>query len=107
MTGKDRARLAIYGMAGAYLLVLVYQMYESFGTAVGTTRTLTIVFMVLFAIIGIAMIALSGLGLYKNTKHDHAAAQQQTPETQEAPETQKTLEAQEALDAPENKDTTK
>lgn len=51
---RDKARFAIYAMGGLYLLYLAWKMYGDLSTA-GTEKTLMIVFIVLFALIGVVM----------------------------------------------------
>lgn len=61
---KDKARWGIYALAGVYLLHLAYEMFQQLSTA-GSDRIIMIVFIVLFVIIGIGLIGLSLLHMWK------------------------------------------
>lgn len=52
---RGNARIAIYTLAGFYLLYLVYEMYHELSAA-GSDKSIMIVFMVLFAIVGGALV---------------------------------------------------
>lgn len=87
MGGKDRARIAIYAMGGIYLLVLVYNMLSNLGDVVTTSeRTLSVIFIVVFALAGLGMV---GLGIwdmhrnYKKYKEDYYAAATEIDEEKE------------------------
>lgn len=63
---RENGRLAIYIMAGVYLLTLVNSMIKEIPHSVGTTKIIMIVFSVLFAIIGVGMM---GFGLYRTYRN--------------------------------------
>lgn len=65
---KNNARLAIYAMAGFYLLMLAYQLFELLPKVTGNQKIVTIVGMVAFVIIGIGMIVFSTIEGYRNVK---------------------------------------
>ncbi len=65
---KNNARLAIYAMAGFYLLMTAYQLYGELPGAIGSKKIITIVGLVAFVIIGIGMIAFGTIGGYRNVK---------------------------------------
>lgn len=65
---KNNARLAIYAMAGFYLLMLAYQLYELLPNVTGSQKIITIVGLVAFVIIGIGMIAFGSIVGYRNAK---------------------------------------
>ena len=57
---KKNARLAIYAMAGFYLLTLAYQMFRAISTSHGNEQLVMIVATILFLIVGVGLI---GFGL--------------------------------------------
>lgn len=77
MEGKDRARIAIYTIAGIYLWILSYNMISNLGSAVTESeKWLSIIFIVVFIVAGSGMV---GLGIwdmhrnYKKMKEDYYA----------------------------------
>lgn len=64
---KKNARLAIYAMAGFYLLTLAYQMFRAISTSHGNEQLVMIVATILFLIVGVGLIA-----GYRNIKADRA-----------------------------------
>lgn len=64
---KDKARMAIYAMAGVYLLILAYQMFGNLDTA-GDERMIMIVFIIIFVIVGGGMTILGIVSSYRNVK---------------------------------------
>ncbi|MGN0276402.1 MAG: hypothetical protein ACI4CZ_04335 [Hominisplanchenecus sp.] len=71
---RNRGRMAIYAMAGVYLLFMAYNMFKSIPTSSGNEKILLIVFMVLFTIIGGAMVIMGMYLGYKMTKEGSAPA---------------------------------
>lgn len=67
MKGNKNARIAVYALAGVYLLILAYQMFSDFDSSlVGYERVLSVIFIAIFAIVGAAMV---GFGIwYGNRK---------------------------------------
>lgn len=57
---RNRVRSAIYPMAGVYLAYLAYSMFKKISVTSGSEQMLMVVFTILFAIIGLALI-LTGL----------------------------------------------
>ena len=53
---KKNARLAIYAMAGFYLLTLAYQMFRAISTSHGNEQLVMIVATILFLIVGVGLI---------------------------------------------------
>ena len=49
---RNRGRMAIYSMAGFYLLYMAYKLSSGLPDSSGNTKILMIVFMVFFALIG-------------------------------------------------------
>ena len=76
---RDRARMAVYALAGIYLLYLAWEIRKNLPTA-GTEKPLMIVFMVLFAVIGIAAVANGIYSAWKQAKEMSEAAADPTPE---------------------------
>lgn len=65
---RQNARLAIYTMAGFYLLVMAVNMFKVIPTSTGINRIIMIVFSILFVIIGIAMMGFGLTTTYRNAK---------------------------------------
>ena len=64
---KKNARLAIYAMAGFYLLTLAYQMFRAISTSHGNEQLVMIVATILFLIVGFGTI-----NVYKNMKKNQS-----------------------------------
>lgn len=65
---KNRVRPAIYSMAGVYLAGLAYSMFKQISVTSGSEQMIMIIFTILFAVLGLALI-LFGLTVgYKNSK---------------------------------------
>ena len=65
---KKNARLAIYAMAGFYLLTLAYQMFRAISTSHGNEQLVMIVATILFLIVGVGLIGFGTINVYKNMK---------------------------------------
>lgn len=65
---KYKGRMAIYAMAGVYLLAQAYYMYKDIPTSSGTDKTLMSIFMVVFAVIGAGMDDHGSTKSYKASK---------------------------------------
>lgn len=65
---KDKGRMAIYSLAGVYLLYLAYEMFRAISSSAGSEKVIMIVFSVLFAVIGAGAILWSGWNAYKMFK---------------------------------------
>lgn len=61
---REKARIAVYALAGFYLLYLAWQMYGGLAEA-GSDKPLMIGFMIFFVIVGAG---LAGWGLYSSWK---------------------------------------
>lgn len=81
---KNRVRMAIYPMAGVYIISQAYHMVKALPTASGNEHTLMIVFSILFAVIGIGLIIFGFAGVKKNA--DHMQEQQKDLENQSSKE---------------------
>lgn len=53
---NDKARAAVYALAGAYLLYMAYQIFNSRMDQGGSQYTLMLVFSIIFLILGIGLI---------------------------------------------------
>lgn len=93
---RQNARLAIYVMAGFYLLTMAVNMFKVIPTSTGTNRIIMIVFSVLFVIIGIAMMGFGLTATYRNAKKIQdewkEAEEQSTEEIEEVEEIEDTDE---------------
>ena len=69
---KKNARLAIYAMAGFYLLTLAYQMFRAISTSQGNEQLIMIVATILFLIVGVGLIGFGLIAGYRNIKADRA-----------------------------------
>ena len=65
---KYKGRMAIYAMAGVYLLAQAYYMYKDIPTSSGTDKTLMSIFMVVFAVIGAGMVIMESPRAIKQSK---------------------------------------
>lgn len=54
--GRFRARMAIYALAGVYLMYMAWNMFQGLETA-GEEKTVMILFIALFGIIGAGLVA--------------------------------------------------
>ena len=84
---KYKGRMAIYAMAGVYLLAQAYYMYKDIPTSSGTDKILMSIFMVVFAVIGAGMVIMGVTKSYKAIKEDYNAV----PEEEKKEEEQQTL----------------
>ncbi len=77
---RDKARIAVYALAGFYLLYLAWQMYGGLAEA-GSDKPLMIGFIIFFVIVGAG---LAGWGLYSSWKRlGNPADEKQQPESEE------------------------
>ena len=65
---KKNARLAIYAMAGFYLLTLAYQMFRAISTSHGNEQLVMIVATILFLIVGVGLIGFRNYKCLQNMK---------------------------------------
>lgn len=67
---REKGRLTIYAMAGAYLLVIAYQIFKSLPSSTDNSFIILVIAMVAFVIIGAGLI-IFGLGKsYKISKEE-------------------------------------
>ena len=62
---RTRGRMAIYAMAGVYLLFMAYNLMKDLPTSSGNQKILMIVFMIFFAVVGAAMVIMGMVKGYK------------------------------------------
>lgn len=62
---RTRGRMAIYALAGVYLLYMAYSMFRELPYSAGSEKVLMIVFSILFILIGGGMVIMA---LYKGFK---------------------------------------
>jgi hypothetical protein len=67
---KNKARPAIYAMAGFYLVYLSYSMFKEISKTSGTEQMTMVIFSILFAVIGAGGILFGLLAGYKNSKRN-------------------------------------
>ena len=67
---REKGRLAIYAMAGVYLLFMAYQIFKSLPSSTDNSFIILVIAMVAFVIIGAGLI-IFGLGRsYKISKEE-------------------------------------
>lgn len=79
---RDKARLAVYALGGVYLLYLAWELLQGLPTA-GSEKPLMIVFIALFAVIGVAAIGAGVYSGWKQAKETAEAAKRQAEEPSE------------------------
>ena len=92
---KKNARLAIYAMAGFYLLTLAYQMFRAISTSHGNEQLVMIVATILFLIVGVGLIGFGTINVYKNMKNNQSTDKDRNEEyliTRTRPQKKKTGE---------------
>lgn len=95
---RDKARMAVYALAGVYLLYLVWEIYKGLPTA-GTEKPLMIVFMVLFAVVGIAAVGNGVYSVWKQAKELSEAAA--NPVVEAASDEEEVVSAEQILEESE------
>ena len=83
---KYKGRMAIYAMAGVYLLAQAYYMYKDIPTSSGTDKILMSIFMVVFAVIGAGMVIMGVIKSYKAIKEDYNAVPEEEKKDAETSE---------------------
>ena len=83
---KYKGRMAIYAMAGVYLLGQAYYMYKDIPTSSGTDKILMSIFMVVFAVIGAGMVIMGVTKSYKAIKEDYNAVPEEEKKDAETSE---------------------
>ena len=83
---KYKGRMAIYAMAGVYLLAQACYMYKDIPTSSGTDKILMSIFMVVFAVIGAGMVIMGVTKSYKAIKEDYNAVPEEEKKDAETSE---------------------
>ena len=83
---KYKGRMAIYAMAGVYLLAQAYYMYKDIPTSSGTDKILMSIFMVVFAVIGAGMVIMGVTKSDKAIKEDYNAVPEEEKKDTETSE---------------------
>lgn len=65
---RTKGRMAIYAMAGFYILYMAYSIFRGLPTSHGNEKILMIVFMILFAVVGAGMMVMGVYMGYKLSK---------------------------------------
>lgn len=65
---KDKRRIAIYSMAGVYLLFLAVSMFKNRLSSTGAEYSVLMIFIVAFVIIGVSAIGYSYYAMIKQAK---------------------------------------
>ena len=68
---REKGRLAIYGMAGLYILYMAYSIFKGLSDSAGSEQLVLFVAMIAFAIIGVGLIVFSLVRGYKISKADY------------------------------------
>lgn len=65
---RNRARPAIYSLAGVYLAGLAYNMFKQISVTSGSEQMIMITFTILFAVLGLGLVLFGLIAGYKNSK---------------------------------------
>ena len=95
---KYKGRMAIYAMAGVYLLAQAYYMYKDIPTSSGTDKTLMSIFMVVFAVIGAGMVIMGVTKSYKAIKEDYNAVPEEEKKEEASESEEAAVEAKEVAE---------
>lgn len=85
MGNRDKARAAIYGMMGGYLLYLAYKLFTSQSGAEGSESAVMLIFGIFFVIVGAAALVLAFYMSRKKVSHDAEAEDGKKIENSEEP----------------------
>lgn len=83
---RDRGRMAIYAMAGLYLLYMAYSIFNGLSSSSGNERILMIVFIIFFTIVGGGMVIMGVYMGYRLSKQTPDATKEIEEETEEEKE---------------------
>lgn len=72
---RNKGRMAIYSMAGIYLLFMAYNLVKELPYTSGNQKILSIVFIIFFGIVGGGMVVLSLIQGYKLSKPQQRSLQ--------------------------------
>ena len=82
---RDNARMAVYGLGGAYLLYLAWQLYSGLETA-GSEKPLMSICVVVFALAGAGGVAMGLYSAWRQGKMLHEAVPEEPSEEEAVPE---------------------
>ena len=68
---REKGRLAIYGMAGLYILYMAYSIFKGLSDSAGSEQLVLFVAMIAFAVIGVVLIVFSVVRGYKISKAEY------------------------------------
>lgn len=68
---REKGRLAIYGMAGLYILYMAYSIFKGLSDSAGSEQLVLLVAMIAFTVIGIGLIVFSLVRGYKISKTEY------------------------------------
>lgn len=94
---RYRGRMAIYAMAGVYLLFMAYNLMKDLPYSSGNQKILMIVFMVFFAVVGAAMVILGLVKGYKVSQPYSGGTLQETEALEEETGAAETDETEEKI----------
>lgn len=80
---RNRGRMAIYSMAGIYLLFMAYNLVKELPYTSGNQRILSIVFILFFGIVGGGMVVLSLIQGYKMSQPQQEEPSKELPGAEE------------------------
>lgn len=83
---RNKGRMAIYTMAGFYLVYMAYTMFGSLGNSTGNEKILMVVFTIFFAVVGVAMIVFGITTGYKLSKKNPGQQTEQADDLTESPD---------------------
>ena len=76
---RNKGRMAIYSMAGIYLLFMAYNLVKELPYTSGNQKILSIVFIIFFGIVGGGMVVLSLIQGYKLSKPQQEEPSRELP----------------------------
>jgi len=80
---KNRGRMAIYAMAGVYLLFMAYNLSKELPYTSGNQTIFNIVFIIFFGVVGAAMVIMGLVQGYKLSRPSDGDSSQELPEPEE------------------------
>lgn len=80
---RNRGRMAIYAMAGVYLLFMAYNLFKELPYTSGNQTIFNIVFIIFFGVVGSAMVIMGLVRGYKLSNPSGGDSTQKLSETEE------------------------
>lgn len=77
---RNKGRMAIYAMAGVYLLFMAYNLCKELGYTSGNQKILSIVFIIFFGVVGAAMVIMGLVQGYKLSQPSDGSISGELPE---------------------------